>query len=416
MKEDKKRKDGEILRSITKLILSLLSLLLIVSCSDSDSDINKTDLPKNDTATVITKEKTTTVPELVGKSFDSTLQQTLMNDGFILSVKNEFHDSLPQGKIISQTPEGGETTAENGVKLELVISAGRKDGTLPESTDNPPENKSENKPEATPEQPLPEQSKPEEKPEEKPQPQMSITVPSGKGLTAPKWMIAPTVDYDILYTFGKTGYSICKKWNNYGIIDMSGKPYGTGAYTKLFYCTEHGLSSPDVTEPTTVSDDLVISPDCGFKEKDEKNIYVFDNTRNRVYLTGYSGGKFKIADITETEFFKTNASYIAVLYDCDADLMMYEGIGMESLEEIFRAENRKMHYGVVNNEFYTLVEFAYDSIRDGNDCYIVEKGDKYGYRGLSGQYYYECIFEEANTAYLGTAWVKYGDKWGTIIF
>lgn len=409
MKEDKKRKDGEKLRRITKLILSLMTLSLIASCSDSD--INNTDIPEKENITVITEEKTTTVPELVGKSFDSTLQEALMNDGFILSVKNEFSDTIPQGQIITQTPEGGKTVSEKGVKLELVISAGRKDGTVPENTDNATEEKPEEKNEVVPEQP-----KPEEKTEEHPQPQTNITVPSGKGLTAPKWMIAPTVDYDILYTFGKTGYSICKKWDNYGIIDMSGKPYGTGAYTKLFYCTEHGLSSPDVKEPTSISDDLVISPDCGFKAKDEKNIYVFDNTRNKVYLTGYSEGRFKIADITETEFFKTNASYIAVLYDCDADLMMYEGIGMESLEEIFRAENRKMHYGVVNNEFYTLVEFAYDSIRDGNDCYIVEKSGKYGYRGLSGQYYYECIFEEANTAYLGTAWVKYGGKWGTVIF
>ncbi len=391
------------MKNINRLLLTLALAALLVSCTKGGSkDVHKNTSSETNNGNVVAEEKNITVPNLGGRTFDSTLQQQLMNEGYILSVKTEYHDTVPQGGIISQTPEGGEKVSGNGVNLELVISAGRSDGTQPETTETSPETH-------TPESGQPQPQTPNE-------PKKSITVPSGKGLTAPQWIIPPTIDYDILETFGKTGYSVCKKWDNYGIIDMSGKPYGTGAYTNLFYCTEHGLSSPDVTEPTAVTDDLVISPDCGYKVKDDGNIYVFDNTRNKVYLTGYSDGKFRIADITDTEFFKTNSSYIAVLYDCDADLMMYEGIGMESLSEIFKAENRNMHYGVVNNEFYTLVEFAYDSVREGNDCFIVKKSGKYGYRGLSGQYYYECIFEEANTAYLGAAWVKYGGKWGTVRF
>lgn len=402
----------EKMRSITRLLLVFLAVSLLAACAKSekkDVHITQGDT-ETDNSNIVSTEKNVTVPKLVGQSFDSTLQQQLMNDGYILSVKTEYHDTVPQGYIISQIPSGGEKASGNGAALELCISAGKRGGTQLEASENIQKNDDES------EQQKPRQEKTDSKSQLSEQPPKSITASSEVGLTVPQWIIQPTIDYDILETFGMTGYSICRKWNSYGIIDINGKPYGTGDYTKLFYCSEHGLSSPDVKAPTSVADDLVISPDCGYKVKNDNNIYVFDNTRNKVYLTGYSDEKFRIADITDTEFFKTNSSYIAVLYDCDADLMMYEGIGMESLSEIFKAENRKMHYGVVNNEFYTLVEFVYDSVREGNDCFIVEKNGKYGYRGLSGQYYYECIFEEANTAYFGAAWVKYGGKWGTVSF
>lgn len=330
-----------------------------------------------------------TVPDFTGKVFDTMLQQELSNSGYILSIKTEHHDTIPQGNIISQTPSAGTKTDKKGINLELTVSAGKKSG-----------NASNNDKSA------------QTQPKESDDIQNIVT-----GLTEPQWIISPILDYDILETFGNGSYSIVRKWDNYGIVDINCNAYGTGAYTKLFHCPEHGLSSPDVTEAVKLADDLTIVPDCGFKAlESDRNIYVYDDSRGRLYLTGYSDGQFKIADMTETEFFKTNSNYIAVLYNCDTDIMMYDGIGMESLGEIFKAENIKMNYGVVNNEFVTLIEFRYDEIKYGNDCYIVKEDGKYGYRGFSGQYYYECIFEEANTAYLGAAWVKYDGKWGTVEF
>ncbi len=406
------------MRNCVKIILLLLSVAVLAACqSDKDENVIKQNAAdkENEIVSANKDENTKTVPDLSGKAFDTDLQQTLMNEGYILSIKTEYHDTVPQGSIISQNPKGGQVMSAKDVSLELAISAGKKDGTSETQLgqnnlqhNQPVQDKHEQQESSNPEKP--------ENRENISEDNRDITVPTGKGLATPRWIISPTIDYEFIETFGKTGYSICKKWNNYGILDINCKAYGTGAYTKLFYCPEHGLSSPDVNKSQKLADDLVLVPDCGYRTQDNGNIYVYDNSRNRVYLTGYSDGEFKIADITDTEFFKTNASYIAALYNCDADLMMYDGIGMESLGEIFKAENINMHYGVVNNEFYTLVEFAYDEIRDGNDCYIVKQNGKYGYRGITGQYYYECIFEEANTAYLGAAWVKYNGKWGTVAF
>lgn len=387
-------------------ILSLMMVaLLLASCFGKGNVTSKPPVIKNDDAS--TESQTgigIVVPDLCDKAFDSTLQQKLSNDGYILSVISEYHDTVPMGVIIAQLPMAGTAIQEKGIKLEIRVSAGKN----PASDKDDTTDKSSGKP-ALPQTP-PDKSESIARPHD-------ITTPKGKGLTVPKWVVSPKIDYDIIETFGMTGYSICRKWDNYGIIDMNGKPFGTGAYTKLYFCPEHGLSSPDVTKKTKLAEDLFIVPDCGLEDlESDRNIYVFDDSRNRVYLTGYTDGRFKIADITETEYFKTNSNYIAVLYNCDTDLMMYEDAGMESLSDIFTAENRKMKYGVVNNEFITVVEFAYDEIRPGNDCYIVKQNGKYGYRGLSGQYYYECIFEEANTAYLGTAWVRYNGKWGTAAF
>ena len=377
-------------------------MLLLVSCLEKGDGNGKPPVVKKDDEQLQENVKDEiTVPDVCGKIFDSEMQQKLSNEGYILSVISEYHDSVPKGTIISQTPHGGEIIKEKGVILELFISAGKKQSEVKDD-----DNSGKGDISSSPSDKSADAAKPHD-----------ITVPSGKGLTSPKWVISPKIDYDFLETFGMTGYSICKKWDNYGIVDMSGKPYGTGAYTKLYFCPEHGLSSPDVKKKTEIAPDLFIMPDCGYEAlKINENIYVYDDSRSRLYLTGYSDGRFRIADITDTEFFRTNSNYIAVLYNCDADLMMYEGAGMENLGEIFAAENRKMKYGVVNNEFHTVIEFAYDEIYHGNDCYIVGQNKKYGYRGLSGQYYYECIFEKANTAYLGTAWVKYGGKWGTVAF
>ncbi len=237
-------------------------------------------------------------------------------------------------------------------------------------------------------------------------------------ISADRWKIKPNYVYDFIETFGKTKYSIYKQGDTYGVMDIDGYYIGEETYSELVYCPTHGLSSKDVTgEPVVLCEDLEISPDCGYrKSAGSEVIYVFDSTRDRVYATGYSDGAFKIADITDTEFFTQNDRYTVVLYDCDADIMMYEGIGMNSLSEVFKAENLEMRYGVIDLDMDYIVACIYDEVLDGNDCYIVKKDGKYGYLGLTGKEYYPCVFEKANTAYDGRAWVKLYGKWGTVKF
>lgn len=379
------------MKSIFKILTLLICCLVCISCNTENSRESSVDNAK-DTVPVSAltdndNTKSTEIPELCGEMLDVVLQEKLMNDGFLLSVSESFSDSVPSGVIISQKPEGKTVSNERGILLELEISKGSEKTDIPDEsngtdiTDSPPDSD------------------------------------KASSNAEPKWIIAPTIDYDTVETFGKTGYSICSKWNTYGIIDMNGQAYGTGDYTKLFHCPEHGLSSPDVTQSVKLADNLSVAPDCGYDAIEQKaTVYVYDDSRSKVYVTGYSNGVFRIADITETDFFKSNERYIAVLYNCDADLMMYEGAGMESLADIFKAENRDMKYGVISNNMEHLIGFVYDEIRDGNDCYIVKQNGLYGYRGTVGQYYYPCIFTEANTAYLGAAWVKYNGLWGVLAF
>lgn len=233
-----------------------------------------------------------------------------------------------------------------------------------------------------------------------------------------RWIIKPSYSFDSLETFGMSGYSIYTKNGNYGILDMSANGIGTGDYSKLFYCPSHGLSCPDILDtPIKMREDLYLAPDCGYEySRESEVVYVFDPTRDKVYATGYSDGIFKIMDITDTEFFKSKERHTVVLYDCDADIMMYEGIGMPDINAIFTSEAKPMHYGVIDSDMDYVIACIYDEVRDGNDCYIVKKDGKYGYRAISGREYYPCAFEYANTAYKGAAWVKYGGLWGTVRF
>lgn len=375
----------------------LLCTVVLSSCVNNVGDIEKTNKKesddKNNTAYSVQSEFSKTIPDFCGKILDSTLQQKLMNDGYILSIESEVASDVPEGTIISQNPQSGTVCNERGIKLNLVISCENQNIENAENA-NSFENADENiklNGETT---------------------KSNIIINS-----TPKWILNPIYEYDSLETFGKTGYSIYKIGENAGIVNIDGQKIGNGNYSELFYCPQHGLSSADVDSSVQLADDLTVMPDCGYKKSEiGGNIYVYDITRSKIYLTGYSEGKFRIADITETDYFKSNELYTAVLYNCDTDIMMYENTEMQSVSEIFSAESVEMKYGVINKNLEHIIGFVYDEICDGNDCFIVKQNGKYGYRGKDGQTYYPCIFEYANTAYKGAAWVKYNGKWGTVGF
>ncbi len=380
-----------------KTALILLCTVVLSSCFNNGGNVEKTNKKestvKNNNNDTVQNEFSKTIPDFCGNILDSEFQQKLMNDGYILSVETEVVSDVPEGTIISQNPQSGTVCNERGIKLNLIVSCENKNIENTEngnSFENIDENNKLNG-ETT---------------------KSNIIINS-----TPKWILNPNYEYDSLETFGKTGYSIYKIGENAGIVNIDGQKIGNGNYSELFYCSQHGLSSTDVDSSVQLADDLTIMPDCGYKKSENGgNIYVYDITRSKIYLTGYSEGKFRIADITETDYFKSNELYTAVLYNCDTDIMMYENTEMQSVSEIFSAESVEMKYGVINKNFEHIIGFVYDEISDGNDCFIVKQNGKYGYRGKDGQTYYPCIYEYANTAYKGAAWVKYNGKWGTVGF
>ncbi|MGV8979675.1 Stk1 family PASTA domain-containing Ser/Thr kinase [Clostridium sp.] len=110
------------------IIASLILVMIVVvlgkflsngTSANSQPAIVKTTAP---TEPVIEKK---IVPSLIGKTQD-VAEQTVASNGFILgNITNNYSDSIEKGLVISQTPVVN-TSYENGGKIELVISQGKK--------------------------------------------------------------------------------------------------------------------------------------------------------------------------------------------------------------------------------------------------------------------------------------------------
>lgn len=81
-------------------------------------------VPKNSVVTYYLSlgPEGTEVPNVVGSSQGSA-ETTLSNAGFNVTSETAYSDSVPQGQVISQTPNGG-TLANDGDTVHLVVSAG----------------------------------------------------------------------------------------------------------------------------------------------------------------------------------------------------------------------------------------------------------------------------------------------------
>lgn len=69
------------------------------------------------------------VPNVVG-SDETQADTTLKSSGFKVSLQYEFNDTVPQGKVIRQTPESGTSVAEN-TTVTIYISQGAEAVTVP---------------------------------------------------------------------------------------------------------------------------------------------------------------------------------------------------------------------------------------------------------------------------------------------
>jgi eukaryotic-like serine/threonine-protein kinase len=73
------------------------------------------------------------VTNVVGEEFD-VAKRALENDGFtVADPVEEASDDVPEGEVISQSPEAGEQ-AEKGSEIELTVSSGPGDVTIPQLT------------------------------------------------------------------------------------------------------------------------------------------------------------------------------------------------------------------------------------------------------------------------------------------
>lgn len=73
------------------------------------------------------------IPDLVGKKLEELLSSTASSgqDYEVLLSDKQFSDSIPEGCVISQSPEAGKPAAK-GTKIVVVISQGKASRTLPD--------------------------------------------------------------------------------------------------------------------------------------------------------------------------------------------------------------------------------------------------------------------------------------------
>lgn len=81
--------------------------------TDSESQSEQNDVP---------------VPNVVGK-LEKDASSTLSAAGFKVSKTYKYDDSVDAGKVVSQSPRGG--NAQEGSTVTIVISQGKKSSTVP---------------------------------------------------------------------------------------------------------------------------------------------------------------------------------------------------------------------------------------------------------------------------------------------
>lgn len=93
-------------------------------------DINTTIFVSISTGAGESKEEENTVPSVIGYNSDDAMEM-IKEQGFEPDRKFEFSDSVKQGNVISQTPDGG-SLAEKGATVTIVVSQGRETVAVPD--------------------------------------------------------------------------------------------------------------------------------------------------------------------------------------------------------------------------------------------------------------------------------------------
>lgn len=83
-----------------------------------------------------TAEDTIPAPNLVGKNYDELAAETTKDYQVLAASAKEFDDTVPEGYIISQTPEAGNDMAK-GTAIVVVVSKGPRNRELPDVAGKP---------------------------------------------------------------------------------------------------------------------------------------------------------------------------------------------------------------------------------------------------------------------------------------
>lgn len=123
-KLSKNKKTMIIMASIILVMIVAILGRLLTSGKATTATTTTTKAPIVKTTALPVVEKKV-VPSLIGNTQD-TANLTIVNNGFLLgNITKDYSDTIEKGLVISQTP-GVNTSYEEGSKIDLVISLGKK--------------------------------------------------------------------------------------------------------------------------------------------------------------------------------------------------------------------------------------------------------------------------------------------------
>lgn len=127
------------------IVSCVLSLVILAVCFGvywfwiKDKKVNSDAAPKPETTVTETKEETEEtsgeekidVPQLVGKSLSAAKSAAASANNYsVVVLSEEFHDTIPEGNIISQTPNYGEKMYSGSI-IAVTVSKGPSKRKLP---------------------------------------------------------------------------------------------------------------------------------------------------------------------------------------------------------------------------------------------------------------------------------------------
>lgn len=270
----------------------------------------------------------------------------------------------------------------------------------------------------------------------------SVPAPTPEAPTEDETVVYPLTDFEIIDTFDKSKYSIFAVAQKdgrekYGLIDINGNICLDAEYDSMGWCPMCDMIYLHKDWPATISYPIYIDEEFIIEEHfghggGRSWGYILDTKTNTMYSLSSSEGGASVYEVNTLPAYTpyvryTGASPIAFDYDfynhlpnTYADPSYYE-----YYDEFAFANYDSFLYSLPDSEFeWEFRTGSNETINLGvcsawysdftNDYLVISRGGKYGFVDKNGNDASQFIYEAAEEAYDGKAWVKLDGKWRVI--
>ncbi|MBE6704296.1 MAG: WG repeat-containing protein [Ruminococcaceae bacterium] len=269
-----------------------------------------------------------------------------------------------------------------------------------------------------------------------------IPAPTPEAPTEDETVVYPLTDFEIIDTFDKSQYSVfavtqANGSNLYGVIDIYGGIHLNAIYDSLGWCDWHEVlwgnkGIPDtINYPIYIDDEYRLDDLCGHGGGRSWG-YVLDTKNNTMYSLSSSEGGANVYEVNTLPAYTPYVRYTGA-YPIVFDYEFYNHLpntyadpsDYEYYDEFAFANYESFLYSLPDSEFeWEFRTGSNETIKLGicsawysdfaNDYLVISRGGKYGFVDKNGNDASQFIYEAAEEAYDGKAWVKLDGKWRVI--